>query len=364
VGGQVINPVKFRKHIAYVMQDDALMATATPREALMFSANMRLPPTTDKKTLESLVDKLLDDLGLTECADVLIGGALIKGISGGQRKRTSVGVEVITDPAVSYNEVAASLQWLISTFAYISCATQLLFLDEPTSGLDSHSASNLVKLLKTIAMRNSAILCTIHQPSSEVFALFDIVIFMKAGRIFYQGPVSKINTHFADLDHPCPENYNPADFVMNLCQTLTGNELERVCMAIPEEVLAERGSSQQRGEEIIEFQVQSSFVKQMGQLAFREFTNVRRDTAALCVRFGVTILLNVLYGLIFLGAGGEDNGDTKNFNSHVGAVMMAMIYSMFGSAQPIMLAFPFERPMFLREYSTGTCKYAVVTPVL
>jgi ABC-type multidrug transport system ATPase subunit len=103
VGGQVINPVKFRKHIAYVMQDDALMATATPREALMFSANMRLPPTTDKKTLESLVDKLLDDLGLTECADVLIGGALIKGISGGQRKRTSVGVEVITDPAVSYD---------------------------------------------------------------------------------------------------------------------------------------------------------------------------------------------------------------------------------------------------------------------
>ena len=83
------------------MQDDALMSTATPREALMFSANMRLPPTTPKEQLVALVEKLLNDLGLLECADVMIGGPLIKGISGGQRKRTSVGVEVITDPAVS-----------------------------------------------------------------------------------------------------------------------------------------------------------------------------------------------------------------------------------------------------------------------
>lgn len=77
------------------------MATATPREALMFSANMRLPPDTPKEQLVSKVDKLLEDLGLNVCADVIIGGALIKGISGGQRKRTSVGVEVISDPDVS-----------------------------------------------------------------------------------------------------------------------------------------------------------------------------------------------------------------------------------------------------------------------
>jgi hypothetical protein len=240
-----------------------------------------------------------------------------------------------------------------------SARKQLLFLDEPTSGLDSHSASNLVKLLKTIAMKNSAILCTIHQPSSEVFALFDIVIFMRAGRIFYQGPVSKINTYYADLDHKCPENYNPADFVMNLSQSLSGEDAERVFIPIPPECLAEQGSSQRKEVDIVEFQVQSSFGKQMVALAEREFTNVRRDTAALCVRFGVTVMLNILYGLIFLGAGGKDNGDSKNFNSHVGAVMMAMIYSMFGSAQPIMLAFPFERPMFLREFSTGTCKCGI-----
>ncbi len=100
VDGKTINPVKYRKNIAYVMQNDALMATATPREAIMFSANMRLPSDTPKENLVELVDKLLNDLGIVECADLFIGNALIKGISGGQRKRTSVGVEVVSNPNV------------------------------------------------------------------------------------------------------------------------------------------------------------------------------------------------------------------------------------------------------------------------
>ena len=96
---------------------------------------------------------------------------------------------------------------------------QLLFLDEPTSGLDSFSAHNLVQLLKKVAAKNCAILCTIHQPSSEVFFLFDIVIFMKDGRIFYQGPVDEIVSYYSKLGYECPKNYNPSDYVMNLCQS-------------------------------------------------------------------------------------------------------------------------------------------------
>ena len=102
-----INPVSFRQNIAYVMQDDALMSTSTPREALEFSAQMRLPSDTSKDAIKAKVEGMLVDLGLTECANTMIGGALIKGISGGQRKRVSVGIELITNP-------------------------KLLFLDEPT----------------------------------------------------------------------------------------------------------------------------------------------------------------------------------------------------------------------------------------
>ena len=131
VAGQRINPVEFRERIAYVMQDDSLLATATPREALEFSAQLRLPGTMSRDEIRTLIDGLIEDLGLESCADTMIGGALIKGISGGQRKRTSVGVELITDPG-------------------------LIFLDEPTSGLDSFSAFNMIALLRVVAASNAA----------------------------------------------------------------------------------------------------------------------------------------------------------------------------------------------------------------
>jgi len=102
---------------------------------------------------DELVSILLEELGLEECADVLVGGELIPGISGGQRKRTSVGVDLITSPSV-------------------------VFLDEPTSGLDSYSAYSVCQLLKKVANAGATVGCTIHQPSSEVFALFDYVILL------------------------------------------------------------------------------------------------------------------------------------------------------------------------------------------
>ena len=90
------------------MQDDALMQTATPREALEFSARLRLPSTVPLTEIKTLVSKTLTDLGLDVCADVMIGGPMIKGISGGQRKRTSIGIEIITDPVVRIARIIAT----------------------------------------------------------------------------------------------------------------------------------------------------------------------------------------------------------------------------------------------------------------
>ena len=101
VGSRQVDPVANRKNIAYVMQDDSLMATATPREALRFSATLRLSSQFSPEDIEELVTMVLEELGITHCADTMIGGPLLKGISGGERKRTSVGVEIITDPVVS-----------------------------------------------------------------------------------------------------------------------------------------------------------------------------------------------------------------------------------------------------------------------
>lgn len=232
----------------------------------------------------------------------------------------------------------------------------MLFLDEPTTGLDSHSAFNLVKLLKVVAS-NCAILCTIHQPSSEVFFLFDIVIYMKDGRIFYQGPVEEITPYYASKGKICPENYNPSDFVMNLCQSEAVEVLEKqgLFVPIPNDLIEDIHSSR-LDSEVLVFQSESSFIKQVGAISYREIINFFRDIPSLVARIGITAFLNILYGLIFLKAGSRDNGNTDDFNTHVGAMSMLVIFALFGSGQSVLLAFPFERPMILREYVTGTCK--------
>lgn len=323
--------MSYRRNIAYVMQDDALMPTATPREALRFSASLRLPSTTSDQEIDGIVDNLLDALGISSCADVMIGGGMIKGISGGQRKRTSVGVEIVTDPS-------------------------LLFLDEPTSGLDSYSAYCLIQLLKEVAASSCAVLCTIHQPSSEIFFLFDIVIYMKDGRIFYQGAPGDVINFYELKGRKCPEDYNPSDFVMNLCQAQTTKELEADGLFIntPDDFLSGSPSSKRIGSSAVDFHSESSYVRQIGSLAYREIVNAYRDTPAFATRFGVTIFMSLLYGLVFLNACGKDNADQDDYNAHVGAISMVVIFSLFASGQSVMLSFPFERPMILREYATGT----------
>ena len=94
--------IQVRKQIAFVAQDDSLSFTATPREAIRFSAKLRLPRITTDEEIEELTNKMLAELGLRDCADTMIGGDLIKGISGGERKRTSVGVELVTKPSLVF----------------------------------------------------------------------------------------------------------------------------------------------------------------------------------------------------------------------------------------------------------------------
>jgi ABC-type multidrug transport system ATPase subunit len=181
--------IEVRKHIAFVAQDDSLQVTSTPREAIRFSAKLRLARNIPDRDINKLTERVLTELGLLRCADTIVGGALIKGISGGERKRTSVGVELVVKPA-------------------------LIYLDEPTSGLDSFSAVQLCQVLKKVANAGASVLFTIHQPNSEIFNSFDRLILLNKGRVMYQGSVNDIPSYFADRGHPNPPNYNPADWVM------------------------------------------------------------------------------------------------------------------------------------------------------
>lgn len=133
---------------AYVMQQDVLLPTLTVRETLQYSADLRLPPPTTEEERKKVVEEVILELGLKECADTRIGNDIHKGCSGGEKRRTSIGVQLLSNPSV-------------------------LFLDEPTTGLDATSAFQLVRTLKTLAGKGRTIITTIHQPRSEIWGLFD-----------------------------------------------------------------------------------------------------------------------------------------------------------------------------------------------
>ena len=211
--------MEVRKQIAFVAQEDSLQVTSTPREALRFSAKMRLPRETTEKELDILVEHLLHELGLEKCADIIIGGDLLKGISGGERKRTSVGVELVVKPALVFLDGKTPRQLVLLQYLFdMSCCFNPSFsfgiFSEPTSGLDSFSAVQLIQVLKKVANAGSSVLFTIHQPSSEVFNSFDHLILMNKGRVMYEGEVSDVPNFFEMRGNPLPKNYNPADWIM------------------------------------------------------------------------------------------------------------------------------------------------------
>jgi hypothetical protein len=183
---------------------------------------------------------------------------------------------------------------------------------------------------------------------------------MKEGRIFYQGPVSDMLPFYSEKGYSCHENYNPADFLMDLVQSEDSRSLEEngLFMDIPTKFERFHDiSSMKFHQKDLKFRFESSFWKQLSELTYREVVNTVRDYHTLGVKFGLTIMMNLLYGLIFYQTGKiGNNSDPNKFNAHFGALMMIMMFSLFGTAQSVILTFPFERPMVLREYVTGTCK--------
>ena len=160
------------------MQDDVLFATFTVREALTFAARLKLK--VPEREQDMLVEQIILELGMSHIATSEIGDWRKKVLSGGERKRCSIGVELVSDPSV-------------------------ILLDEPTSGLDSFKAQSICQLLHNLARtKGKTIISTIHQPSSEAFFFFDRLILMADGSIVYQGDAKQSIQYFRMINKPVP----------------------------------------------------------------------------------------------------------------------------------------------------------------
>jgi len=320
--------VALRKRIAYVKQEDLMTATYTPREAMLFSATLRLPrsmPLADKK---AKVEKMLEDLGLLGCADTYCGDDMLRGISGGEKKRTCIGIELVMDP-------------------------KLVFLDEPTSGLDSFSAYSVVKQLDQLSSTEGCnVLCTIHQPSSEVFHLFHKVIALIPGNRLFFGSVSELSEKMSTCGYGCPNEYNLADHVMFLIQTKPHNELLELANRMDSGVQPALQEDDAKAP-LSKQEAAAGFFGQLKALSVREFLGLWRNKPALIASVIIPAVLNFFFAMIFFQVG-DINADNYDAQSHFGGMTQVAIGGMFRAAQPLLLRFPLDRGIFLREYATGT----------
>ncbi|KAI3851007.1 hypothetical protein MKX03_014432 [Papaver bracteatum] len=187
MNGETLDPGVLKTISAYVMQDDLLFPRLTVEETLLFSAEFRLPHSFSKSKKMARVQTVIDDLGLRNVAKTLIGDEGHRRISGGERRRVSIGVEIIHDPI-------------------------LMCLDEPTSGLDSSSAFMVAKLLQRIARTGRIVIMTVHQPSSRVIGLETV----------YYGTPPNLSVFLLDFGHPITENEETTEFMLDLYSNLEG----------------------------------------------------------------------------------------------------------------------------------------------
>ncbi|CAK7901811.1 pleiotropic ABC efflux transporter of multiple drugs Cdr1p [[Candida] anglica] len=200
------NPLdnSFQRSIGYVQQQDLHLETSTVREALQFSAYLRQPSSVSKKDKDAYVDYVISLLEMTRYSDAVVGVAG-EGLNVEQRKRLTIGVELVAKPKL------------------------LVFLDEPTSGLDSQTAWSICKLIRKLADSGQAILCTIHQPSAILLQEFDRLLFLqKGGKTVYFGD---LGDHFSTLikyfeSHgagKCPPDANPAEWMLHVIGAAPGS---------------------------------------------------------------------------------------------------------------------------------------------
>ncbi|KAJ3119298.1 ATP-binding cassette sub- G member 2 [Physocladia obscura] len=209
--GEPRNPATWTNICSYVEQDDLMFTNLSVEETLTYAAQLRLPSSMLAEEKRQKVDEIIMQLNLNGCRKTWIGDSLSRGISGGERKRVAIGVELVTNPSV-------------------------LFLDEPTSGLDSANALGILKIIKKLAItRGIVILMTVHQPRTEILDLCDKIILLSMGKTLWFGPTDAALAHFKDLGHPLPEKTNPSDFFLDvITMDLRTEEAKAASLAVIE----------------------------------------------------------------------------------------------------------------------------------
>ena len=330
----------------FVHQDDIFFGSLTVMEHLRCMAHLKLDRRTKKHEADFIIRDVLERTGLMKCAKTRIGEeGEGKMLSGGEKKRLAFATELLTSPAI-------------------------LFCDEPTTGLDSYNAQQLVRTLQELAeKRNTAILCTIHQPSSELFAMFDQVLLLAEGRVAFFGDPEDAIDFFGENGYKCPVNYNPAEYLISVLSSDAGSSeklsfktASRIC-----DLFAVSEASQQvellvnleiHMYETGTYQVQDElkgfkpplWITTFYWLTWRSLLSVIRDPSIQYLRILQKIAIAVMAGLCYTGT---INMTQAGVQAVSGILFLFMAENTFTPMYSVLSVFPQTFPLFLREIKSG-----------
>lgn len=343
------------EYSSYVMQDDVMMDCLTPTELLMFISKLRSEKSEEEHKQE--VDEMIDILKIAKCKDTKIGNAQRKGLSGGERKRVSIGCEIISNPSI-------------------------LFLDEPTSGLDSTTSEVVISFLKELAqIKNMIVAFTIHQPSSMIFNLFDKLIIVNKGEMVYQGPVKDssgkgIVSYFDnEINIPLEAKANPADAFMHVLEEQNAhfegthqleNEHLKDKPALTElykqkklpQIESEIKGILDAGEKCTLPKKESHkvpFGKEFGQMMWRSWTAYIRNPFTLSIKF----IMTAVYAFIALSIFWRMDNSYQGTYNKAGFIFFFGVNNFLSIVFSAIMVFPEERVIFLRDYANKL--YGIIT---
>eukprot|EP01137_Pigoraptor_chileana_P010217 Opistho-2@59509 len=339
-------PRSFKRITGYVQQTNVLPSTLTVWETLYYTALLKLEEGLSDAAKRKRVDEVVALLGLGKCRETVIGSHLSRGISGGQAKRVTIGIELIHNPLI-------------------------LFLDEPTTGLDSATSYDVMKQVRKIADTGKSVVCTIHQPSTDVFAMFDKLLLLVAGRLVYLGKPMEAIPYFEKFGFPYDSAMNPADYLISVTGPGTGHGTRLVdgpevasgffAEEYVKSTLAEAGlvsamdAARHRGdpketklrEEAPSFVTSFAFSTRV--MLRRSFKMHLREPTFLSTRIYQNVLTALIMLSIYYNLGTDATGRYDRVN-----VLFFMVTVAGLSSFKFLSGMFEERALFIRERSSGT----------
>lgn len=344
VNGTVRELTDFKESSAYIMQDDNLQPLLTVQEAMEIAANLKLNTSSSEK--KQIIDQILVSMSLTDSKNTLTGA-----LSGGQRKRLSIALELIHNPPI-------------------------MFFDEPTSGLDCVAAKQCLALLKVLAREGRLIICTIHQPSASLLDMIDHLYVVTQGSCVYTGGTKNLVNFLESFQLHCPTYSNPADYVMEVCNGDYGDHIPKLVASIengksnlwrqssnnlndswemieknlatpikapnlPSSIEHEQNGTRDKNSAYV-----TGFWMQLYFLLKRNFIRLSRDRVLTYMRLSIHLINAIFVGTLFFRIGEDAHNALNNFN----LLFYNAMFLMFSAFSAVLITFPLEMPILTREY--------------